>query len=198
MPAGYGALGFAYFAAAKFAGYTSFCRWGVQPAAEKSSHGESGIPSAWWAGAARTLIGVTTGATVILGFWSISWWGRHETAASVLFWTLLVPVRTGEWWLLLRWVYGKGRFGRGATVELVGAGIAVSFALDLLGIVAAWVCRAESGCAENLHNSSEYSPSRRIAGNPELPGRVQGGIVISASPTNQALPVKMPSPGALG
>jgi hypothetical protein len=47
--------------------------------------------------------------------------------------------QTGKWWLLLRWIYGKGMFARGTMARLIGAGIAVSFALDFLGIVAAWV-----------------------------------------------------------
>src|SRR5947209_9443695 len=122
MPAGPEPIGFAYFLAAKFAGYTAFCHWVVRPrivlsrvktvsaataptslldpALAHSSLGEeslaaSEIPSSVKAGIIRTLIGLGVGAIVGLGFWSIPKLANFDFATPVFF-ALLVPVRVGE------------------------------------------------------------------------------------------------------
>jgi hypothetical protein len=57
-----------------------------------------------------------------------------------------VPVRIGEWWLLLQLMY-KGLLNRRQRLGLIGGGIFTSFALDFIGVVCAfalpggmWVC----------------------------------------------------------
>jgi len=162
-------MGFAYFLAAKMLGYTAFCHWVVGPkiiAAEteraepamaspnefrvaslESADERTIVPSAVKAGAIRTLIGLVVGVVVGLGFWTIPYFSRHDSTGTVLFFSLLVPVRIGEWWLLFRWLYKMRPFNDPVGLRLITWGILVSFALDALGVVTAfvlpggmWVC----------------------------------------------------------
>jgi hypothetical protein len=105
MPAGPSVLGFVYFAAAKYAGYTAFCRWFIEPRVRALEPPPANVQPAWKAGGVRTLLGVAVGAVVGLGFWKIPFFSTHDNAAEVLFFALLVPVRVFEWWLLLRLMY---------------------------------------------------------------------------------------------
>jgi hypothetical protein len=91
------------------------------------------------AGVVRTLIGVAVGAIVGFGFWAIPFFSTHDTAGTVLFFTLLVPVRVGEWALLYRWTYRIHPFTDPAGMKLITLGILTSFALDVIGLVSAWV-----------------------------------------------------------
>lgn len=153
MPAGGAPLGFVYFALTKFAGYTAFCRWGIQPQMEYAlASGESEtparVPAAWKAGAARALIGVGIGAVVGLAFWRIPFLARNENDFSdYLFFSFLIPVRVFEWWLLLHWIYKTAPLSSKTRAVLIVVGILVSFALDAIGVAAAfvipggmWVC----------------------------------------------------------
>lgn len=81
MSAGPAAGGFAYFAIAKFIGYTAFCRWVIEPrlyenatlpaSALSAQPPDSLQPvSAFQAGAARTVIGVLAGALAGLLYFS--------------------------------------------------------------------------------------------------------------------------------
>lgn len=120
-------MGFAHFLGAKLAGYTAFCHWVISPSLQKAGRQpesagselrlgllsdiqpaaliQNSIPSSVKAGVIRTLIGVVVGAVVGFGFWAIPYFSTHDTAGSVLFFTFLVPVRVGEWALLLWWIY---------------------------------------------------------------------------------------------
>ena len=163
MPAGPDVMGFAYFLAAKLVGYSAFCHWVVSPririsAAEvrdenastsilgaalaetplQTSPAPIGIPSSVKAGVIRTLIGIGVGAVVGLGFWSIPSLRNFDFATPVFF-AFLVPVRVGEWAVLLRWVYRIHPFADSGGMKLITFGILASFALDALGIAAAWV-----------------------------------------------------------
>ena len=147
MPAGAMPLGFVYFAAAKYLGYTAYCKWAIEPQLDWPGPERSGPPPVWIAGGARTLIGVVIGAIVGIGFWSIQYFSSHDSIANLIFFSALVPIRVFEWWLLLRWIYRGSRRSRSAIVALICCGIVVSFLLDGLGIVAAfvlpggaWVC----------------------------------------------------------
>lgn len=147
MPAGPEPLGFAYFAATKLVGYTAFCRWAIEPQLYKMEGALPPIPSAWKAGAVRTGIGVAIGVTVGLAFWSVPWFATHDFVATPLFFSLLIPIRIFEWWLLLRWIYGHFQLSRLQRNSLIAGGIATSFALDAVGVFTAivvpggmWVC----------------------------------------------------------
>jgi len=139
MPAGPAELGFVYFAAAKLVGYTAFCRWAIEPQLSNAGVDLPPIPSVWKAGAVRTFIGVGIGVTLGLGFWNVPWFAHHDLVGEPLFFLILVPVRVFEWWLLLRWIYRKHPLRRGQRIGLVVSGIVVSFVIDALGLVAAWV-----------------------------------------------------------
>jgi len=161
MPAGPAPMGFAYFLAVKMAGYTAFCHWVVNPKviseretpAERDSAGpndfhintlenvgrRSEMPLALKAGVVRTLIGLVIGIVVGLGFWTIPYFSSHDGLGNVLVFALLVPVRIGEWWLLFRWLYGMRPFNNSLGLSLITWGILVSFALDAIGVVSAFV-----------------------------------------------------------
>jgi hypothetical protein len=144
MPAGPSTFGFAYFIAVKYAGYTAYCRWAIQPRLQPSEHP---VRSAWVAGAIRTAIGVVIGITVGLQFWRIPYFAsNHDNLAEALFYGSLVPLRIGEWWLLIRLAY-NGLLSRNQRFALIGGGILTSFALDFIGVVSAfalpggmWIC----------------------------------------------------------
>lgn len=100
--------------------------------------GESRWPT-WMLGPARTLVGVVAGWLVVLAIASLA----RESLA--LFLVVLLPVRVGEWWAVLRAFFPTFR-GRRAWVD-VTLGIALSYVLDAVAIAAAfavpggfWVC----------------------------------------------------------
>jgi len=162
-------MGFAYFLGAKFVGYTAFCHWVVAPQLARSGlvaerfdagsrlHLSSSLPeadapqnrapSSVKAGVVRTLIGLVVGVAVGLGFWTIPFFSKHDSAGSILFFSLLVPVRVGEWSLLLWWIYRIRPFSEAHGMKLITYGLLVSFALDAIGIICSmvlpggmWVC----------------------------------------------------------
>jgi hypothetical protein len=151
MPAGAAPLGLLYFVAAKFAGYTAFCRWAIQPQVDfaissGNAPSTAAVPNAWKAGGVRTLIGVGIGAVVGLAFWSIPFFAHHDNLDEAMFFGLLIPVRVFEWWLLLHWIYKTPLSSKTRTVLII-VGILVSFALDVIGVVTVfvvpggvWVC----------------------------------------------------------
>jgi hypothetical protein len=147
MPAGGEPLGFVYFVGVKYAGYTAYCGWAIQRAVRKVADGATSPVAPWLAGAARTLIGVVAGVAIGLGFWKIPIFATHDAWVTPLFFGLLVPLRVGEWWLLLRWIYGGFPIQDSTRWKLIAGRIGTSFGLDALGIVAAfvlpsgmWVC----------------------------------------------------------
>ncbi len=147
MPAGPDALGLVYFAATKFAGYTAYCRWAIQPRAAKVTTSIEQLPNAWKAGAWRTLIGLGIGTVVGFGFWRISSSDSGDSLANFLFFALLIPVRVFEWLFLLQTSYRSISFPSRSRNTLVAGGIVASFSLDAAGIIAAfvlpggmWVC----------------------------------------------------------
>jgi hypothetical protein len=147
MPAGPSELGFVYFAAVKYAGYSAFCRVVVQPQCLDRDDNSVRIPSPWKAGAVRTLIGLAVGAVFGLEFWKIPYFAHHDPWDTPIFFLVLIPIRVAEWWLLLRWIYGQFRFSSREYLVPIVIGTVTSFALDGLGILAAfvlpggaWVC----------------------------------------------------------
>jgi len=88
------------------------------------------------------------GAVVGVGCWSLA---RHVPVigryATGIFFCLLLPVRVLEWLLLLRLLYRKFQLNIRRKAVLITGGILVSFALDVIGMIAmlvvpggAWVC----------------------------------------------------------
>ena len=132
-------MGFTYFAAVKYAGYSAYCRWAIEPRLHRPSGADSKVISAWKAGAVRTLIGLGIGAVVGLVFWKIPYFSNTDGLATILFFASLVPVRVFEWWLLFRWIYGVESLEESTRWKLISGGIATSFVLDGLGILAAFV-----------------------------------------------------------
>ena len=144
MPAGPGALGFAYFAAIKFAGYSAY-GYAIN---RTKSVGSSTLtkPHPSWVGCVRTCIGVAVGTIVGFGYWTftknfVPWDG------AVGFFALLVPIRVLEWYLLLTLLYKKFGLTTSQTTTLIAGGILASFALDVAGVAAAfilpggaWIC----------------------------------------------------------
>jgi hypothetical protein len=147
MPAGPSAFGFVYFAAAKFAGYTAFCRYVIGLECRDRETPTPPIPSAWKAGAVRTGIGLVVGTVVGLSFWRIPYFAQHDPWDTPIFFAILIPIRIAEWWLLLHWIYRVFDFSPIQKAKLILLGIVTSFALDGLGILVAfvlpggmWVC----------------------------------------------------------
>jgi hypothetical protein len=147
MPAGPSEFGFVYFVAAKYAGYTAFSRWILAPRLGPADSTYTKIPSPFFGGLVRTLIGVGVGALVGLGFWKIPAFESHSGLATTLFFVLLIPLRIGEWWVLLKTVYREFRCPAEDQTRIIVMGIFTSFCLDALGILAAfilpggmWVC----------------------------------------------------------
>ena len=136
-------MGFAYFAVAKFLGYTTFCRWVIERRLLMSMAAPSPtsllpptevisakLPSEFQAGAARTVIGVTAGALAGLAFFSgIPGLDHHSGIVTIIFFALLVPIRIGEWWFLLWWMYRDFPLSSNMRGRIITFGILVSFAL---------------------------------------------------------------------
>lgn len=151
MPAGGTAVGFAYFAVAKFLGYTAFCRWVIEPRVAQRAIVPSTLfpseelvsaklPSAFEAGAARTVVGLVAGAPAsLVFFFGIPGINKDSSLLTVIFFALLVPIRIGEWWFLLWWMYREFPLAFAARGRIITFGILVSFALDAIGIFAAFV-----------------------------------------------------------
>lgn len=161
MPGGPAPFGFAYFAAAKFIGYTAFCRWVIEPRITASLPGSdyssthfadaiafSEPRSAFQAGAARTAIGIIAGtASGLLLFSGFLDHLHSERLAFAIFFALLIPIRIFEWRLLLWWMYREFPLASRSRAIVISFGIVTSFALDAVGFFAAfaipggaWIC----------------------------------------------------------
>lgn len=138
-------MGFAYFAATKFVGYTAFAHFVLNRKVMLSER-DSRAPNVWLAGGLRTAIGVSLGALAGVLFWKLPHVIPDRYFDDGLFFLYLIPFRIFEWWVLLRTVY-RGYDFREAHWKLIVKGICVSYALDAIGIITAmvlpggfWVC----------------------------------------------------------
>jgi hypothetical protein len=133
MPAG-GALGFVYFAGVKYAGYAA--------AAIVLRRAYKSLASPWRVGLARTGIGLAAGA-LFGGIWiplSSSFENKwSDWVAGTVFFGLLIPIRLGEWSLLIHYFFDKGLVQRVKDLKLAALGSLWSFVLDAVGIFAAFV-----------------------------------------------------------
>jgi hypothetical protein len=130
MPMGGGAIGFAAFAGVKYTGYT------LAAVALNRAYA-SADRSAWLVGASRTAIGLIAGITYGW-FWTHGAGGPQELILA-LFFAALVPIRIFEWGLLVRWFYEPRLLRTRKAWKAAGLGTLWSFALDAVGILAAFV-----------------------------------------------------------
>jgi hypothetical protein len=141
MPGGPAPLGFAYFAAVKFAGYT--CAAFVLNGSYKSKEN-----SVWKVGAARTALGLAAGAAfggLFTLFAELT--GFSGPGMGVLFFGGLIPIRIAEWSLIIWYFYQREKPDRSLLLRNSGLGVLWSFGLDAVGIFAAivapggiWIC----------------------------------------------------------
>jgi hypothetical protein len=136
MPAGPGPVGFVAFTGVKLVGYT------VAALALKEAF-KSPSTSVIKAGLARTGIGLVVGG-IYGGIWVllVSHYSANASADAVapyLFFALLIPVRIGEWCLLIHFFFDRGLTRRGRDLKFAALGTGWSFVLDAIGIGAAFV-----------------------------------------------------------
>jgi hypothetical protein len=145
MPGGPAPLGFAYFAAVKFAGYTG-AAWVLRRSYQAKE------TSVWKVGAARTALGLAAGAAYGGLF---LWLAKHSATPGsynvgeppYLYFGGLVPIRLGEWSLIIWYFFQRGRTNPGLLLRNSALGILWSFILDAVGIFTAivapggvWIC----------------------------------------------------------
>jgi hypothetical protein len=146
MPFGPEPLGFAYFAAAKFAGYSGYAA--LLNRSKAVARPACRAPAAWKSGFVRTGIGVVVGVVVGLGFWKIVPHSEIlKSYAAAIFFVSLVPVRVLEWYFFLWLMYRRCDLGWKSKAIFILGGIVISFLLDALGFYAililpggAWIC----------------------------------------------------------
>jgi hypothetical protein len=134
MPARAGAVGYVAFAGVKFVGYAM--------AALVLRRAYQSTRNPWVVGLGRTGIGLIAGA-LFGGIWLLlsmrfenKW---PDWMAVSVFFGLLIPIRLGEWCLLIHWFFDRGLRQREMAEKYAMIGSLWSFALDAVGIVAAFV-----------------------------------------------------------
>ncbi len=140
MPMGPAPLGFAAFVAVKFVGYTAAAKL-LQRAYEAPQ------VSFLKVGSARTSLGIVAG--IVYGvFWWVATRNSVGAGPSTLWYFLgLVPVRLGEWSLVLWLFFDKRSPDWTRLLIFSGLGSLWSYALDAIGMGTAlvipggmWVC----------------------------------------------------------
>jgi hypothetical protein len=136
MPGGPAPLGFAYFAGVKFLGYSG-AAWAL---ARSYKAKETNI---WKVGAARTALGLAAG----VAYGGLFLWLAKDRAIDLAYFGGLVPIRLGEWSLIIWYFFQRGRPNPGLLLRNSGYGIVWSFFLDAIGILTAivapggiWIC----------------------------------------------------------
>lgn len=138
MPAGYGPLGFVYFAGVKFAGYYGYSE--LLNRSKAIQRAGSKIPEAWKGGLARTGVGVVVGAIAGLAFWKLIPNGSFmDHYGSWVFFGGLLPVRVAEWSFFLWLLYRQFKLDTITLEKFIFLGVLVSFLLDAIGLFAAFV-----------------------------------------------------------
>jgi hypothetical protein len=147
MPMGPGLGGFAYFAGAKFPGYSAFAHL-----LRKRFDDTDKTP--WRTlklGGTLTLIGIGAGVCygLVIGLagQAMSEVKQAQWLGYVLFFGGLLPVRLAEWYWLLRIAFKERVRRHPETPRSLALGTLVSYGLDAIGVAAAfvlpggmWVC----------------------------------------------------------
>ena len=135
MAMGGDALGLLYFGAIKFAGYTAM-------AAVLRRHYPGSTAASWRVGLVRTLIGLVAGMGVMLLAEPL-----QVIPASIGFYVLLLPVRLGEWLLLLERFYERPEWRWKRAFGWASIGYVWSCLLDVPALAALfllpggiWIC----------------------------------------------------------
>src|SRR5262245_16747063 len=122
MAAGPGPVGFLAFGVVKFAGYTLAAAV-LRKAYQKPSVGLLKV------GVVRTAIGIVVGALFGGAILFANRLGPSaDTLFAVLFWGLLIPIRMGEWSLLIHIFFDKGLVQRARDLKFAFFGLLWSFA----------------------------------------------------------------------
>jgi hypothetical protein len=135
MPMGPEPLGMAYFTAVKFAGYSLAGR-------QLNRLTSSRRPRAFTFGIARTALGLAAGISFgLLAF------NFGVMKSEPLFYVWLLPIRLGEWLLILWYFYRRVGLSGGRLVGFSAAGTIWSYVLDVPAILSvfvipggAWIC----------------------------------------------------------
>jgi len=135
MPAGPEALGFAYFAAVKFVGYTAAAVY-LKRKIPRS------IASPWLLGGVRTAIGIGVGMGAV---WIASKLGILKS--EVGWYVLLAPIRICEWLILLGLFFRHPAWEWSRSLKLALLATVWSYILDIPAVLAvfvipggAWIC----------------------------------------------------------
>ncbi len=129
-------MGFAAFAAVKAAGYTGAAFYlGRAYGTDWSARRKIGV------GLARTALGIVVGVTygTAWGLLLTNPQNPNEASMLALFYGLLLPVRMTEWWLLLWFFFDRALAHKGRMWKYAALGTGLSYGLDLLAVVAAFV-----------------------------------------------------------
>ena len=136
MPAGPTFAGFGYFAGVKALGYTA------ASFAMKRGYALRGVtkPNVLAVGLTRTLIGVAAGA-LYGGLWIavLSHREVNSWSPAAAYYCGLLPVRIAEWSLLIWLFFDRGLHDRARLWKWAGIGTLCSYALDVIGVAAAFV-----------------------------------------------------------
>jgi hypothetical protein len=137
MPMGPTTVGFAYFVGTKFLGYSAYAH-GLRR--KFDDHPEQGVARTLKIGGLRTVIGIVVGLS----------YGFLFATGNIPTWVFflgLLPIRLGEWLLLLRLAFKDKIQNKKLTAYSVAIGTVVSYILDVVAIAAAfvlpggfWVC----------------------------------------------------------
>ena len=135
MPGGATAVGYGAFAAVKFAGYT-----GAAYALKRAY--TAGSTSILKVGATRTGVGIAAGLAYG-ALWMFAaptmGTGKGFLPALLLYFLLLLPVRMAEWSFILWLFFDRALAERRRMLKYAALGSGWSYALDVVGMVFAFV-----------------------------------------------------------
>jgi hypothetical protein len=140
VPGGPAPLGFAYFSAVKLAGYTA-AAWYFRRSYDRPDS------NVWKIGVARTALGLAVGSSYGAVWWLVGKWIHVPENSDLIYLALLFPIRLAEWSLILWLFFERQRDTQSRLLRNSLLGMAWSYVLDAIGILAAivtpggiWVC----------------------------------------------------------